>query len=229
MAAVVTPKIEHVLIGTGAILGTAGLAYGITRAIGAKVVVYDPTGANGYFASITRNDMPGWHKYQGMTIADIEAAVSRHSLISRLVSLGHGGDCWMFDTRSGLTCRHADRFADAVSGRLVPGSVIGLGGCSSARSLGEPSQRSPHVLQAGGAQSLAGALRDAISERGVHLLSEIRAHSTRGPVTANPYGRVFRIGRMYVGRPGTSIVRGDYNSWHSQFAGERAQNWLFGS
>jgi hypothetical protein len=224
----------YIVIPAAGAVGAAFAWWGIKRgAFGDKLVLYDPAVSEA--ARVAREEVPTtWYKYPVQSGQDVLAATSQHSRISRLIIVSHGAPDWMINPTTGITLRGLGLapagLARALRWRLVTGAVIGLAGCSAARSYSEAGVWGPEAFGPGGAQSLAGAIRDAIAANGIHLGVEVRGHTLSGGVTANPSARTCRVGRP--GAPCASVMQEagetDWQRWVNTFYGERAQRWVLG-
>ena len=173
----------------------------------------------------------------------IEQAPSRLGVV---VLVGHGTATKFFSParygiRVGSTSLpawiSAQDFARALAAKLAPGAIVSLAGCSAARSPREPSGWVIDTGWHGGADSLAGHMRDALFEAGAS--GEVRAHVVTGTTLLNPQGRTFYIDRRYVRRPGVHIMAlagrsqprefGDYTGWNNYAQGRIAMGWMLGA
>lgn len=170
--------------------------------------------------------------------------------LNRLVMIGHGTQSLFFEPRGyGLrTGRRggdalpawvsAETFARELARRAARGIIVSLAGCSAGASPAE--YRNPATITGdGGADSLAGQVRDALQRAGVGGEGgEVRAHTTEGTVLLNPQGRTFKIKQAEVGRPGKHIMgqvwgRGALRTrnpgdWNRYARGEIATRWMLG-
>lgn len=128
-------------------------------------------------------------------------------------------------------------FAQLLARKATTAPIITLAGCRAGALSSEPDW-SATTAGPGGAQSLAGQLRDELVRQGMPG-GEIRAHSTTGGVLANPSGRVFWIDRYSAGRSGAALqdlALGQNSSrdesltrtWNTRVRGELATRWALG-
>ena len=224
--------------GTTAVLGAAG--YGLVQSgvLGDKVVIYDAT-----VPETTRRvnvALRGWHRYSSGRGLDALAAIRRHPRISRLMLIGHGAPGWTFNSSWGITAGppgpdgvSLDQFARELAPRLAPGAIIGLAGCSNARTFDEApagAERGLWAFSDGGQRSFAGRFRDILSRYSYVPFAEIRGHSDRGHITYNPTGRTFRIGWLHIGKPGKTVkpFYRSWQEWNNGFVGSEAERWILG-
>lgn len=139
------------------------------------------------------------------TAADFLATIRSYPRISRFVWVGHGTTTSLLVGGGGLRVRGGDIdvLAEELAPRLALGAVVGLAACSAAADPGQ-SGWNAETYSDGGAQSLAGTLRDGIFRRAPWLLlGEVRGHTAAGNTIANPAGRRFPF--REVGRPGHGL------------------------
>ena len=138
------------------------------------------------------------------TAADFLSTIRSYPRIARFVWVGHGTTTSLF-VGGGLRVRGGDIdvLAEELAPRLALGAIVGLAACSAAADPGQ-SGWNAETYSDGGAQSLAGTLRDGIFRRAPWLLlGEVRGHTAAGNTIANPAGRYFPL--REPGRPGHGI------------------------
>lgn len=216
----------------------AGVAYAWAvkaGALGDKVVVYDP--AVGEARNVAVNILPAsFSKYPVSSGQAILEALQAHGRISRFVIVSHGAPDWVLNSTNGITMRgvgvSVEALGEALGRRLVTGAIVGLAGCSSARSYAEAGVWGPEAFGRGGVGSFAEALRNSISQHGFHPLVEVRGHTLSGGVTANPSGRACKTGRLRMHQPCNSIMydsgETDWQRWVQDFTGDLATRWITG-
>jgi hypothetical protein len=149
----------------------------------------------------------GYNQHRARSRSDVQQIIGSYPSIARLVLAAHGATEYFFGQwGSGLSIS-APQLAEYLRGRIAPNAVISLAGCSAGRSDEEP-ERYEGEIGIGGARSFAGMLRDQLAATGSPGSAEIRAHTTRGPTTENPRGRVFRLSEVGQGGRPISVARG---------------------
>jgi hypothetical protein len=136
----------------------------------------------------------------------LQRLLESYASFDRLVLAGHGDPSWYFAGWGSGTSVNPEMLARWLQGRILPTTVISLAGCRAGADPGTPQYSSVP----GGASSFAGRLRDLLLAGGAPTGGEIRAHTTTGHTTENPYARVFRIAPAARGAAGVdvSVVRG---------------------
>ena len=232
--------------GAGASLGTGGAA---GSGVGDKVVVYLSEGEGSAEFMISANRIAqsiGAEVHRARNAEEILQAVRAHQSISRLILAGHGSsrDFWRPGT-AGIRLERdslpewvsVGTFAAEIAPRLSAGAVIGLAGCSAAANPGESNDVN-QKLGPGGENGFAAKLRDALaSQSGIATGIEVRAHSTVGHLSHNPFARVFRVSASEVGRPGVAVIdemwgqdahSTRWEQWRDTFRGDLAEQWISG-
>jgi hypothetical protein len=162
--------------------------------------------------------LPGYARHAISNPANLEQALARHARIGHLVVAAHG---WpeSFPTQGGFDNRSPAPtwWESRLSGKLTPTSTISFAGCMAGANPGETVTAATQNFD-GGAQSFAARLRDLLLGSNPDGWT-IRAHSTTGPSSLNPFVRVFYGTESERGRPG----RG------TRFASrDNAERWLLG-
>jgi hypothetical protein len=181
--------------------------------------------------------------------ADLVSAVrNAPSNLGTVVFVGHGtATKFLSPARFGIRTRERggtalprwispEDFAREIAPKLSRGTTIALAGCSAARGPREPRGWVVETGWHGGAQSLAGRIRDTLAVRGVSGI--VRGHTVTGTTLANPQGRTFEIKRSMIRRPGVHAMAeaglpgppnfAAYRSWNTRARGARAARWLLG-
>ena len=239
------------------ILGSAGVVGALAYALRPRhsLVIYssdplDPSAERGEFlrnAQIAARAL-GTRPIPVSSAAQLIRATQRApNNLGRVIFIGHGTTTRFLSPRrygirlSGGTSLpawiSANDYARILAPKLARNFFIGLGGCSAARSPSEPSGWTPATGWRGGADSLAGRLRDALTVNGAPS-GIVGGHSVLGTTLDNPQGREFRTGRQYVGRPGIHIMElagrpgppdfESYRAWNNYAQGRIAANWMLG-
>jgi hypothetical protein len=168
--------------------------------------------------------------------------------LGTVVLVGHGTQTSFFEPRSfGIRARGSDSlpawlsaetFARELARKARRGVIVSLAGCSAGASPAE--YRDPSTVSGdGGADSLAGIIRDTLQRAGVGGEGgEVRAHTTQGTVLMNPQGRTFKIKSVEVGRPGRHIMGMTWGrealdtrspvEWQRFARGNVATRWMLG-
>jgi hypothetical protein len=235
--------------GAEASLGSGGGAVAPGSGTGDKVVVYLSEGEGSAEFMISANRIAqsiGAEVHRARNAQEIIDAVRAHSSISRLILAGHGSsrDFWRPST-AGIRLERdslpewvsVGTFAAELAPRLSAGAVIGLAGCSAAANPGESNDVN-QKLGPGGEDSFASKLRDALaSQSGIATGIEVRAHSTVGHLSHNPFARVFRVSASEIGRPGVAVIdemwgtdahETRWEQWRDSFRGNLAEQWISG-
>lgn len=125
------------------------------------------------------------------------------SLVRTLAIFTHGGSDWV-SVGGGITTRNIARVIQRIAPVLTDDVKIILYGCSSARGQREASDWFTTTMSAGGEDSLAARIRDALVDAGKTRAS-VWGHTESGHTTRNPSLRIFNAG-FGKGSKGNSYV-----------------------
>lgn len=131
---------------------------------------------------------------------------------------------------------NVDDFVRRVSPNLASRVIFSFAGCRTGADPGE-ADWTDVSYRPGGAQGLAGKLRDALARQG--KVGEVRSKSTTGTSWGNPIGRLFPIERSQIGRPGVPLMdvawgpgahrdSAAIREWTNRFRGKPAMAWTIG-
>jgi hypothetical protein len=134
----------------------------------------------------------GFERHRARSRADVQRIIAHYPSIARLVLAGHGHTDYFMTQWGPALSVNPRQLASYLRGRVAPGAVISLAGCSAGRAADEP-ESYVGAVTAGGANSFAGQFRDELATAGAPHTAEVRAHTTRGHTTENPRARVFRV------------------------------------
>jgi hypothetical protein len=115
------------------------------------------------------------------------------SLIRVLALFSHGTNRWL-GIGQGITTTNVATVIRGIAPVLTNDVKILIFGCSAALGQSEPSEWVRTTMEPGGANSLAGMIRDALVDQGKRAAS-VWGHTKVGHTTRNPSLRVFSAGR----------------------------------
>lgn len=184
-----------------------------TKPTGANVCIYQlGHGGETAFASVCnqlwRNE--GYQRHGVRSRDELQRVLQQYPSYSHLVMAAHGDPSWYF---AGFGSINPEWMARQLNGRITANTIISLAGCRAGADPGTPEYESVP----GGANSFAGRLRDLLLQQGAPAGGQIRAHTTTGHTTENPFARSFQLANSNVGQAGRDVALE---------RGEPAEQWI---